>query len=150
MSPGHSSPLRHLVLLGAVGAVGVVACGENHPTAPSATPSIPATFALTANDSAAFLSAVEDIDLRILPTLGESERAVALRGALERVGDAVARRDESALMNAVAMGERALAGLGSTSDESAAHAADLDAVRLVLLEASAFPAPRSSGRDATR
>lgn len=145
MSPGHSNSLRYLALLGAAG---VVACGENHPAAPHASPP-PASLALTAADSAAFQSAVEDLQLRIVPTLGESERAVALRSALDRVGDAAARRDDAALMSAVAMSEHALAALVGTTDEDSPESADLDAVRLVLLQANALASPTSPLRDAT-
>ena len=147
MSPGHPNSLRYLALLGAVG---VVACGESHPTAPSAAPSPPATFTLTATDSAAFLSAVEDIRLRIVPTLGETERAAALRNALARVGDAVATRDRTTLMSALAMSERALAELAHASAEQTGESADLDAVRLVLLQANELSTPASIGRDDTR
>jgi len=146
VSPGHSYSLRCLALLGAAG---VVACGENHPTAPNAVPPTPASFALTAGDSAAFLSAVEDINRRIVPTLGGAERAEALRSALERVGDAVAMRDKSALITAVAMSERALARLAHASDVDTGESADLDAVRLVLLQANALSSPASIGRDDT-
>ncbi|HEX5970687.1 MAG TPA: hypothetical protein VFY85_02105 [Gemmatimonadaceae bacterium] len=146
MSPGHPNSLRYLALLGAAG---VVACGESHPTAPSAAPSSPATFTLSATDSAAFLSAVEDIRLRIVPTLGETERTGALRNALERVGDAVATRDRSALMSAVATSEQALAALAHASNEDTGESADLDAVRLVLLQANALTTPASIARDDT-
>jgi hypothetical protein len=127
-----------------------VACGESHPTAPSAAPFPPATFTLTATDSAAFLSAVEDIRLRIVPTLGETERADALRNALERVGDAVATRDRAALVSAVAMSECALAALANASDEDAGESADLGAVRLVLLQANALSTPANVARDDSR
>ena len=147
MSPGHPNSLRYLALLGAAG---VVACGESHPTAPSAASSPPATFTLTPTDSAAFLSAVEDIRLRIVPMLGEAERAGALRNALGRVDDAVATRDRSALMSAVAMSEQALAALAHASDGDTGESADLDAVRLVLLQANALSSPASITRDDTR
>lgn len=146
MSPGHSNSLRYLALLGAAS---VVACGENHPTAPNAASSTAATIALNAADSAAFQSAVEDITLRIAPTLGDAEGATALRAALERVGDAVATRDRSALLSAVAITERALTALVNASDEDTGESADLDAVRLVLLQASVLSTPASTARDVT-
>ena len=147
MSTGHSLPLRYLTLLGAAG---VVACGDNHPTAPHALPPDPVAFSLTAKDSAAFLSAVQDIQLRIVPTLAESDDASTLRTALTRVGDAVATRDRAALESAVAMSEHALASLAQASDADVGESADLDAVRLVLIQAKALSsAPSVIARDAT-
>jgi len=146
MSPGHSLPVRYLTLLGAAG---VVACGENHPTAPGTTEPPASTLSLSARDSAAFQSAVEDIRLRIVPSLDDSEGANALRAALARVGDAVATRDGSALESAVAMSERALAALAHGSDIDAGESADLDAVRLVLLQANALSTPNSPMREVT-
>jgi len=146
VSPGHSFPRRYLTLLGAAG---VVACGENHPSAPLSTQPDSVSFSLTAADSAAFLSAVEDIQLRIVPTLGASDGATTLHSALARVGAAVATRDRSALESAVTMSEHALASLAQASDDDVGESADLDAVRLVLLQARALSAPSVIVRDAT-
>jgi hypothetical protein len=147
VSSGHSLPLRYLTLLGAAG---VVACGDNHPTAPHALPPDPTAFSLTAKDSAAFLSAVKDIQLRIVPALTASDDATSLRTALTRVGEAVATRDRAALEDAVAMSEHALASIAGASDDDVGESADLDAVRLVLIQAKALSsAPSVIVRDAT-
>jgi hypothetical protein len=126
-----------------------VACGDNHPTAlHSATPD-PIAFSLTARDSAAFLSAVEDIQLRIVPALTASDDGTSLRAALARVGEAVATRDRAALESAVAMSEHALASLAHASDGDVGESADIDAVRLVLIQARALSEPSPIVRDAT-
>lgn len=141
MSPGRSIPLRYLTLLGAAGAV---ACGDASPTAPQGAEPPASTLALTAPDSAALASALDDIRFRIEPTLGGTPAVEALHGALARMSAAAAARRRAAFQAAVEESERALgvlASAGNANVDGATATSDLDAVRLVLLQASALLDP---------
>ena len=139
MSPGRSIPVRYLTLLGAAG---VVACGDAHPTAPSA------SVTLSAKESAAFVSAVDDIRTRIEPVLGNSPSVAALHAALARMSAAVAIGDRAGVERAVQESENALSALDARSNDAGA-AQDLDAVRLVVTQASALLDLPSGARRAT-
>jgi len=113
-----------------LGAAGAVACGDSHPMAPIA------PLALTARESTALLSAVDDIRTRIEPTLGTSPSVAALHTALVRMSAAVVVGDRASVERAVQESESALMALEAQPSGGAAQ--DLDAVRLVVAQAGSL------------
>lgn len=132
MSPIQAASWRTLALLSAAGAM---ACGDARPTAPDAAPPHP-SLSLTNGDSAAIASALSDLQSRITPTLGSTEEASRLDGAIGRVSAAIAAHDRDALESSLAEGDAAVDALVGEKDGAAPQ--DLDVVRFVLAQGRAL------------
>jgi hypothetical protein len=146
MSPNRFSAVR---ALGVLGAAGAVACGDTPTTAPTdAAAASRATLTLSATDSTAFVGAFADLRTRIEPSLGTTPTIAVLHRALAHVGAALASRNRTAAEIAIAEAEQAVTELASTPDDASSQAEvadqELDAVRLVLLQARAVLEPPSA------
>jgi hypothetical protein len=156
MSPNRFTAVR---ALGVLGAVGAVACGDASTTAPTdAVAAAHATLTLSAEDSAAFVGALADLRMRVEPTLGTTRAVETLNDALTQVGAALTTRNRSALEAAISGSEQALMELASAPEDASDRPTEprvadqeLDAVRLVLLQArAALEPPVVSGAEDDR
>lgn len=129
------SPRLALPLL----AAGIGACAPDSPTAPVLAPDAPPATVIASVDAAGLAVAVDDADLRVIPTLGSGTGAADVDAAFAALAAAVAADDASAARAASAAARASLDALVAAEPES--DPVEVAALRLVLDGADAlYPA----------
>jgi hypothetical protein len=112
---------------------GGLACGSL-PTDATRSPD-DAGFVLSDADANAFAQALQDVRMRVLPTLTGVSGSASLDPLVAELSEAIGGRDQAALRSVLARTHSALARLDRTDDAAIGVASELDALRLVLDQA---------------
>jgi hypothetical protein len=94
-----------------------------------------ARFILSEGDAKAFAEALQDVRMRVLPTLADIEGSSSLYPLMAELSDAIAGRDQSALRSVLARTQSAITALDRGDTAVGGAASELDVLRLILDQA---------------
>jgi hypothetical protein len=115
-------------------AILTVACGNDAATAPATTERAEAVVisetlsAISSVDPLLMDAVIADLLTRVVPALGDSEAAAALRTSIEVVSDANGRGELSEVRRSLMRAEKALAAYRKTNAGEQAAAIDVDVI----------------------
>jgi hypothetical protein len=125
--------MRPRPILLSLALTGGLACGSLPTEATRRTDD--AGFVLSDGEANAFSEALQDVRVRVLPTLTDINGSASLDPLIAELSEAIGSRDQAALQSVLARTHAALAKLDRTVDAAMGVASELDALRLVLDQA---------------
>jgi hypothetical protein len=105
-----------------------------------------AGFFLSDAEANAFAQALQDVRVRVLPTLTGINGSASLDPLIAELNEAIGGRDPAALRSVLARTHSALAKLDRADDAALGVASELDALRLVLDQAGPLAGQGDSAR----